>query len=110
MGRNYANKLIASSQVVDNVGTIVPKQDVDNCIQKPMTESQARPLTRLSAPLQVEAWNKVVETAPDGKITARHINQVVFEIEGKEGRKKLIRVKNPEVTEAMHFANEANKL
>jgi len=36
--RNYANKLIASSQVIENLnkGTIVPK-----------TESQARPLTKL---------------------------------------------------------------
>ena len=35
--RNYANKLIASSQVIENLnkGTIVPK-----------TESQARPLTK----------------------------------------------------------------
>ena len=37
--RNYANKLIASSQVISNLGTTVPIQ--------PISERQARPLTKL---------------------------------------------------------------
>lgn len=68
--RNYANKLIASAGVVQNIGmgTIVPK-----------TESQARPLTKLPPEKQAEVWNKAVETAPDGKVTAKHVEQVVEE-------------------------------
>jgi len=56
--RNYANKLIASSQVIENLnkGTIVPK-----------TESQARPLTKLEPEQQKEVWEKAVQTAPEGK-------------------------------------------
>jgi len=57
MARDYAYKLIGSSQVMDNL------KNVNNCLQKPQTESQARPLTRLPAPLQIEAWEKVVDTA-----------------------------------------------
>jgi len=37
--RNYANKLIASASVVENLGTIVPIQ--------PANEAQVRPLTKL---------------------------------------------------------------
>ena len=55
MTDRYARNLIASKSVMDNLktGTIVPLL--------PFSESQARPLTRLSAPLQIEAWEKVVE-------------------------------------------------
>jgi len=81
IGRDYADRLITSSAVMDNI-------DADNCQQKPMTESQTRPLTRLSAPLQIEAWEKAVETAPEGKITAKHVNNVVLEIEGKEVKRQ----------------------
>lgn len=62
MGRNYANKLIASASVVDAVGTIVPVS--------PATESQARPLSRLEPEQQKEAWQKAVETAPE-KLSSR---------------------------------------
>ena len=39
MQRNYANKMIAASEVIQNLGTIVPIL--------PTTESQVRPLTKL---------------------------------------------------------------
>ena len=101
MTRMYAHYLIESKAVIDNL------QNVNNCLQIPVNESQARPLTRLAAPLQIEAWKKAVETAPEGKITARHINHVVSEIEGKEERKRHIRERKYEATEAMHFAGIA---
>ena len=51
MGRNYVNKLIASSVVMENLGTIAPI--------KPTTESQLRPLTKIKDPdQQREAWKK----------------------------------------------------
>ena len=76
MGRNYVNKTISSSDVIKNLGTIVPIT--------PKTESQARPLTRLEPQQQIEAWKKVVETAPDGKITAALVTKVVKQIEKKD--------------------------
>lgn len=66
---NYANKLISAAEVVENLGTIVPIL--------PATETQARPLTRLAPEQQREVWPEVVETAPDGKVTASHVEQVV---------------------------------
>ena len=55
IGRNYMNKLIASSVVMENLGTIVPN--------KPTTESRVRPLTRFTADQQLIAWQKAVDTA-----------------------------------------------
>jgi len=39
-------------------------------------ESQLRPLTKLrnKPDQQREAWQKVVETAPEGKVTAAHVS------------------------------------
>ena len=66
--RMYAHYLIKSSMVIENV---------NNCLQKPATESQCRPLLRLTADQQLIAWQKAVETAPDGKITAAHVCKIV---------------------------------
>lgn len=67
--RNYANKMIAAAGVVSGLGTIVPSL--------PATESQARPLTRLEPNEQIAAWQEAVETAPNGKVTAAHVAEVV---------------------------------
>jgi flagellar motility protein MotE (MotC chaperone) len=74
MERNYANKLIQASAVVDNLGTIVPT---------PTNEAQARPLTHLEPDQQREAYQKAVETAPEGKVTAKHIEETVREMKGE---------------------------
>ena len=50
--RNYANKLIASSQVISNLGTTVPIQ--------PISERQARPLTKLEPEQQKEVRHSIL--------------------------------------------------
>jgi len=71
LGRRYVNQIIAASQVHANLGAMAPKQ-------LPSNERQARPLTKLPDPaLQREAWQQAVATAPDGRITAAHVAQVV---------------------------------
>jgi uncharacterized cupin superfamily protein len=67
---NYARRLIASAATVENIKS-VPIGTF------PATESQARPLVRLTADQQLIAWQKAVETAPDGKITAAHVCKIV---------------------------------
>ena len=46
---------------------------------QPVNEAQIRPLTKLeNAEAQVEAWEMAVETAPDGKVTAKkHVSAVL---------------------------------
>lgn len=57
----YARYILASTKVVQNIstGTIVP-----------VTESQARPLSKLEPDQQRAAWKQAVETAPEGKVTS----------------------------------------
>ncbi len=83
MTRDYAYKQIAASQV---------RQIVYHGIQSPTNERQARPLTKLDTPEQQrEAWQKAVETAPEGRVTAHHVEKVVREMEGtKEVKKKKV--------------------
>lgn len=50
------------------MGTIVPIL--------PATETQARPLAILEPEIQREVWAKSVETAPNGKVTAAHVQPV----------------------------------
>lgn len=48
----------------------------------PVTESQARPLVALrdEPELQREVWRRAVESAPDGKVTAAHVQATVNSI------------------------------
>jgi hypothetical protein len=69
-----ASQLIAAAEVVGNV---------NNCLQSPpATESQARPLSGLEPEQQRVAWQQAVDTAPDGKVTAAHVENVVQELAG----------------------------
>lgn len=67
LARNYANKLIAASVVVSNVGTTVPI---------PSSERIARPLTQLQPDEQREVWRGIVETHGE-KVTAADVTQAV---------------------------------
>ncbi len=68
--RMHASRLIGAAEVVANVTNWLQ-------IDPPTTESQARPLTVLEPEQQREAWQRAVETAPDGKVTAAHVESVV---------------------------------
>ncbi len=68
---DYARKLIGAAEVVGNLqnDTIVSPL--------PTTESQARPLKGLPPDQQREVWVEVVESAPNGTVTAAHVQTVV---------------------------------
>ncbi len=64
-------------------------QLVHNCaLTKPANESQVRPLLRLSDEAMPDAWTKAVETAPDGKVTGKHVSTVVSGLLGEQIRNK----------------------
>lgn len=80
MSRRAAYQLMNAAIVMENVR---------NCAQKlPLNEAQVRPLVALPPEKQREAWNKAVSTAPNGKITATHVYQVVKEYQQIGGVKK----------------------
>jgi hypothetical protein len=72
-GRAYAYRLIASAEVADNLSPI--RQQITS-------ESQLRPLTHLKPEEQKAAWQKAVESVPDGKkVTAKCVEDAVNELE-----------------------------
>jgi hypothetical protein len=59
------------------------EKEVSPIGENPIPESQLRPLTKLEPEQQVQAWQQAVETAPNGKVTAKHVKEVVNEITGE---------------------------
>ena len=67
ISRPRAYQLIKAAEVQDNLSTMV---DI------PKSERSIRPLTSLPPEQQREAYQKAVETAPEGKVTAKHIESI----------------------------------
>ena len=71
MSRIHAHRMIEAATVMDNllpIGNIAPA-----------TESQARPLVSLPPEAQREVWAAAVETAPNGKVTARRCEKTALQ-------------------------------
>jgi hypothetical protein len=69
-------------------------------------ERQLRPLARLEPEQQKEAWQKAVETAPNGKVTADHVYKIVKGMQETEAPKGM-EVNRSEPSDAMQFATIA---
>ena len=82
MSRPRAYQMIDAATVVGNLSTIVDKF--------PTTESQARPLTQLPPEAQPVVWQRAVETAPEGKVTAAHVQAAVNEYKDLQGPERVI--------------------
>jgi hypothetical protein len=70
IGRASAYRMIDAAEVKDNVS---PHGDVP----LPTNESQVRALKAAPPDKQADVWNQARATAPDGKVTAKHITQIV---------------------------------
>jgi hypothetical protein len=70
--RQRAYELIGAAQISQNLSEIY-----DNL---PKKESHAAALASLEPEQQKEAWKKTIETAPEGRVTARHVEKVVQEM------------------------------
>lgn len=75
LGRSQAYRLIDAAEVVANLSPI-------GDTPLPTNESQVRPLAKLEPEQQQEAWARAVETAPEGRVTAAHVERVVEEMTG----------------------------
>jgi len=71
---------MGAANVVGNLSTIA---DI-----LPITETQARPLTCLEPKEQVEAWKRVIETTPEGKITAAVVLKAAKEVEREKRQER----------------------
>jgi len=100
-----ARLLMSASEVVANVqsGSIDPL---------PATESQARPLSKLPADKQPEAWQAATGRAEgEGRrVTARDVEEAVVEVmpdEAGESRPRVVHTETYPVSHAKQFASMA---
>ena len=70
MSRSYVHRIIDATEFAENLLPIG---------NKPNLESHVRPILTLPKEQQVDAWEQAVRTAPEGKVTAKHVENVVKE-------------------------------
>lgn len=71
ISRQYAYQLMQAADIAEEVSAIVD-------IPAPSNPAQVRPLAKLETTAErQEAWQEAVETAPEGKVTAAHVQAVV---------------------------------
>lgn len=73
--RIHAHRLIQASDVISNLLPIGNAAELP--LPMPANEAQVRPLSKLMPEQQREAWAKAVESAPGGKVSAKHVEAVV---------------------------------
>lgn len=76
MSRIRAHQLIEAAEVSTNLLTMV---------NTPVNERQIRPLAKLEPEQQREAWQRVIDTAPNGRVTAAHVQAVVDDMTADDG-------------------------
>lgn len=69
--RQRAYELIDAARIAGSLSEISDKA--------PVRESHVAPLASLPADTQREVWQRAVETAPNGKVTAKHVEKTVVE-------------------------------
>lgn len=75
--RMRAHQLIQAAEVSENVKHVLHDE-------APANPRQAAELAKLPAGEQPRAWQEAVATAPEGKVTAKHVAAVVAKIKGEE--------------------------
>lgn len=74
MDRRRANKFIQAADVVIGLMQAGP-----HVAQLPSNERQAVELAAIEPPLRASVWERALETAPEGKVTAAHVREVARE-------------------------------
>ena len=82
MGVRHSQRLMLSAGVIKSLQTR-PMGRI------PINERQTRPLTKLEPDQQIEVWQKVVETAPEGKITAWYVSKIVSETKNENTKREV---------------------
>lgn len=71
MTRPRAYQLISAAEVVSGLSK--------NLDKPPTTESHAAALATIEPPLRASVWERALETAPEGKVTAAHVRETARE-------------------------------
>lgn len=94
--KTLANYQIAGSEAVQNLTTIVVKNNPDTKNPQgilPVNEAQTRPLIKLKPDDQVAAWSLVLEQLNDGKkLTSALVKKQVKQVSGEVAKKRALKV------------------
>lgn len=92
MSRQRAHQLIDAAGVVNQMSTMVDKQ----ATVLPWNERQVRPLLPYKDDPEklVSVWEEAVKTAPEKKVTAKHVQATIFEITGEQLKKATGRARD----------------
>lgn len=104
MSRRKADYLIKAANFQDHLTR-------NNCSQLPTNEAQVRHLTSLPLDKQFDAWQKVLESASDGKITAELVKKIVAESKQKSSKssKKKVQQTSNKFAEATQLTQQLNE-
>ncbi|MCK9228240.1 MAG: hypothetical protein M0P30_10690 [Syntrophorhabdaceae bacterium] len=98
--QSYLYRQLEAAKAEKNILPILKHSPIDE-----IPESHLRPLSSLSLSDQREAYQRAIETAPDGKVTAKQVEEIAREIRTarrQERKKRVDRLKNtPQKPEAM---------
>jgi hypothetical protein len=85
MAARYARRIIQAADIANRLSHAPEGGNESNwpALALPATESQTRPLAALPPEEQRDAWAEAVQTAPDGVVTARHVQAIVNRRLGK---------------------------
>lgn len=101
MSNEYARLHMRASEVVTNLQQTPTMVGV-----LPTSERQARPLSRLDPEAQSAVWQRAVETAPNGKVTAAHVETTVKEYKYEQQVNDNRRFVTPVADEYEEMADE----
>ena len=82
-GQRYLYYQLQAAEIEKNLCTIVQNET-------PIPESHLRPLAILEPDQQRAVWQEVVDTAPEGKITAAFVQSGVDATQDKQWRKRVV--------------------
>jgi hypothetical protein len=100
-------QLMDAAEVVENLKSSTIVELSSGNIPLPVNEAQARPLAKLEVELQRQAWQRAVETAPEGRITARHVETVVRELQAAQVEPDSFVCPRCQLNEGVMCLNEA---
>ncbi len=85
MEKSRTYQLMDSAKVVGNL------KETSTTVELPTTERQARPLASLAPAEQREVWQEAVESAPEGRVTAQHVEEAADKRKKKGNRPTIFR-------------------
>ncbi len=106
IAKSRAYQLINAASVIENVHPGGQNDDED-ITRFFVSEKQVRPLTKLKPEQQVLVCRAAIESAPNGKITANHVNKVVKQYLGEKIEKTVRKAQDKVVQKCSTEFSEA---